>query len=105
MDIEIHGRHIELSETLKAHVERKLQFSLNRFEQHISKIHINLSDINGPKGGRDKQCTVQVHFAKMNEIVIKDTQASLSLAIDRTLQRAARSVARKVDQQQGRSSC
>ncbi len=54
MNIEIHGRHIEVSETLKAHVERKLQFSLNRFEQHISKIHINLSDINGPKGGRDK---------------------------------------------------
>jgi ribosomal subunit interface protein len=104
MNIEIHGRHVELSPTLKAHIEQKLQFSLNRFEQHISKITISLSDVNGPKGGLDKQCTLQVFLVNMNDVVIKDTQATLSLAIDRAIKRAGRSVARKVDQQQDRSS-
>lgn len=98
MDIEIKARHLELTPNLKMQIKRKLQFSLNRYERHIGGISIALADINGPKGGVDKQCTIQVFLAKMEDIVIKDTQANLSLAIDRAMQRAGRSVARKIDQ-------
>jgi putative sigma-54 modulation protein len=104
MNIEITGRHAELSQTLKSHIQQKLQFSLNWFEQHICKIYISLADVNGPRGGVDKQCTLQLFLANMNDIVIKDTQATLSLAVDRAIQRAGRSVACKVDRQQDRSS-
>ena len=100
MHIEIHGLPVALSQTIQAHIEQTLQFSLNRFEQHINKIYISLSDVNGPRAGLDKQCTLQVFFANTSDIVIKDTQATLSLATDRAIQRAGRSVARKVDQQQ-----
>jgi len=99
MNIEIHGQHLTLSPILKAHIEQKLQFSFNRFEQHISTIHVGLSDINGPRGGLDKQCTLQVSLASMSDVVIKDTQRTLSLAVDRAIQRAGRTVARKVEQQ------
>ena len=100
MNIEIHGQHVTLSQTLKAHIEQKLQFSLNRFEQHISKVCVSLADVNGPRGGLDKQCTLQVSLAKMSDVVIKDTQITLSLAVDRARQRAGRSVTRKITQQQ-----
>lgn len=98
MEIEIQARHIEQSQKLKAHIQRKLQFSLNRFERHIREVSIGLSDVNGQKGGFDKQCTMQVILVNMDDIVIKDTQASLYLAIDRVMQRACRLVARKVGQ-------
>ena len=99
MHIEIHGLPVALSQTIQAHIEQTLQFSLNRFEQHISKVYISLSDVNGLRGGLDQQCTLQVVLTDTSDVVIKDTQTTLSLAVDRAIQRAGRSVARKVDQQ------
>jgi ribosomal subunit interface protein len=97
MEIEIQAHHIELSQKLKAHIQRKLLFSLNRFEKHISEVSIELSDVNGQKSGLDKQCRIQIILRNMEDITIKDTQASLYLAIDRAMQRADRSVARQIN--------
>lgn len=98
MKIDIQARHIELNQQLKEHIQRKLQFSLNRFERYIGGVSIGLSDVNGPKGGFDKQCTIQVFLEKMEDVVVKDIQANLPLAIDRAMQRSSRSVARKINQ-------
>lgn len=98
MKIDIQARHIELNQQLKEHIQRKLQFSLNRFERHIGGVSVGLADVNGPKGGFDKQCTIQVFLDRMEDVVVKDIQANLSVAIDRAMQRSGRSVARKINQ-------
>ncbi len=100
MKIDIQTRGFDLTEGLKAFIQRKLQFALSRMESHISVISIGLSDINGPKGGIDKRCRLQVSIANMEDIVIKDTQPDLYCAIDRTMQRASRVVTRKIARQQ-----
>lgn len=100
MKIDIQSRHFELTEGLKAHIKRKLQFALSRMESHITAISISLSDENGPKGGVDKHCRLQVCLTNMGDVVIKETQTDLFTAIDRAMQRANRSVARNIDRQQ-----
>ncbi len=100
MKVHIQSRHFELTEGLKAHIQRKLKFALSRMESHITAISVCLSDVNGPKGGLDALCQLQVSIANMEDIVIKDRQTDLYCAIDRAMQRASRTVARKVARQQ-----
>ena len=61
---------------------------------------MRLSDINGPRGGADKRCHLQVVLKGLPDVVIEDTEADLYVAIDRATDRAGRTVVRKIDRQQ-----
>lgn len=98
MQIEIHAHDFLLTEGLRAHVDRRFQFSMSRFLDHVQRVTVRLSDINGPKGGVDKHCQVQLHLRALPEIVVKDTEADLYVAVDRAADRAARTLGRKLQQ-------
>ena len=67
MKFGIQGRHIELTAALLAHVERRLRFALSRFGQKIRLAAVQLADLNGPRGGLDKQCRVRGHPLSVGE--------------------------------------
>ena len=47
-----------------AHVaQQRLRFALGRFADRVRSLTVRLSDINGPRGGRDKRCTIAVRLA------------------------------------------
>jgi ribosome-associated translation inhibitor RaiA len=58
VQVQVRGRNIELTEELRAHVERRLQFALSRFSQRIDRVVVRLADANGPRGGDDKNCPI-----------------------------------------------
>ena len=97
MKLNIQSKHIELTQELKAHIQRKLQFALSRLDSYITAISVNISHINDPKGGLDKQCGIQICVANMQAISIKDTQTHLYCAIDRAAQRASLALNSKID--------
>ncbi len=96
MRIGIRGRHIELTEALLAHVERRLRFALSRFGQKIRLAAAQLADINGPRGGVDKQCKVTVTLSPSGKVMVEATDADLHTAIDRAADRLERSVTREL---------
>ena len=99
MKILIQSHHFELTQGIKDHIQRKLQFAFSRMERHITVLSVCLSDVNGPKGGPDKRCRLHVCLANMENVVVRDTQTDLYCAIDRAMHRASRSVARKISRQ------
>jgi putative sigma-54 modulation protein len=50
--------------------------------------------VNGPRGGEDKRCCIQVVLPGAQKIVIEDTEDNVYLAINRAVDRAERSIAR-----------
>ena len=56
---------------------------------------------NGPRGGKDKRCCIQVPFPGTRNVVIEDTEADLYVAIDRAADRAARAVSRRLERASG----
>ena len=96
MNVNIQSRLVELTPGLETHIYRKLHFELSRMESHITALAIIVSDVNGPKGGIDKQCLLQVSVANKGYFVIKDRQTDIYYAIDRVMQRVSRLVARKI---------
>ena len=102
MQIDIQARQFSLTRALNYYTERRIRFALTRFEERISRISIWLSDVNGPKGGRDKHCRLHLVLAGKPDVIVEDTQVNLYAAINRAVDRASRTLVRKLDRQQSR---
>ena len=100
MQIDIQSRGFSLTDALLNYSEQRLLFSMSYFSGHINKVIVRLSDINGPRGGTDKRCHLQLIITGLPDIVVDDTEADMYAAIDRAMDRARRTVARKIDRQQ-----
>jgi ribosome-associated translation inhibitor RaiA len=97
MQIDIQALDFPLTHALRNHAERRMRFALTCCDDHIQRVVMRLSDINGPRGGADKRCQVQVVLAGLPDVVIEDTEADLYIAIDRATERAGQTLLRKVD--------
>jgi putative sigma-54 modulation protein len=96
MQIDIQARNFPLTDALRNHTKRRLGFALSARDDHIQRVIVRLSDINGPRGGVDKCCHIQVAIARLPDVVIEDTEADLYAAIDRAADRAGRTVGRRL---------
>jgi len=100
MQIDIQARHFTLTDALRSHAERRLRLALTCCDDHIQRIVMRLSDINGPRGGVDKHCHLQVILAGLPDVIIEDTEADMYVAINRASDRAGRTLVRRVNRQQ-----
>ena len=66
----------------------------------MQRVVVRLSDINGPRGGEDKRCHLQVVLSGLPEVVVEDIEADLYFAIGRAADRAGRTVMRKIGRKQ-----
>ena len=80
------------------HLVRKLlEFRMARFAGRVASLTVRLGDVNGPRGGVDKKCSLAIRLADPKRlIVIEDTDTAAEAAIRRAVDRAGRAVARAV---------
>lgn len=97
MRITIQSHGFILTEALRAYVEQRLRAALGWSGTRLRKLVVSLSDINGPRGGIDKRCKIQVQLSGGKDVVIEDTEADMYTAIDRAAERADRAVVRRVE--------
>ena len=97
MPLETRGQNLRVSEALRTYVERRIQFALARFGARIERVTVRLTDVNGPRGGVDKQCRIAVLLAGSNRVLVEDEDADLNVAIDRASDRAGPSAARQLE--------
>lgn len=97
MRIDIKARGFDLTEGLREHTVRRLQFALGWANHDVRAINVRLFDINGPRGGKDKRCRIQVPFPGTANVVVEDTESDLYVAIDRAAERAERAVVRRLE--------
>ena len=103
MNLHIQSKTFSLTGALKQYVKRKVDSVIQQRADHIQRINVNLSDINGPHGGIDKRCQVHLVIPRMPDIVIQDTQANLYNAIDSAISRAKVALSRKLARRQVKS--
>jgi ribosomal subunit interface protein len=94
MNIAIQSNGLILTDSLRAHVHRRLETSLGW--ALTRRLAVWLSDINGPRGGRDKRCKIQISLDHGKTIVIENTEEDLYAAIDLAAERADRALARQL---------
>ena len=95
MQIEIQARNFSTTRAMRSYIERRVGFALGTCYRHVKRILVRLSDVNGPRGGNDKRCHIEV-ILPGQAVVVEDTEADLYFAINRAVSRASRTVKRRL---------
>lgn len=96
MKVDVHAQGFALTPALSEHTERRLRFALKHAADQVQNVTVRLADVNGPRGGVDKRCSVHVVLAGLPDIVTEDTEADMYIAINRAVDRVGRTVLRRV---------
>jgi len=96
MQINIKGRQVQLQDETIKNMKRRLLFSLSRFGHAIQGVTVQLTDINGPKGGHDKECLIIVKLQKGGKVVVQGSGIDCELALNHCADRIGRTVDREL---------
>src|SRR6476659_6116607 len=82
--------------TLQRASERLLLFATDRFQPQIREIGIIFRDVNGPRGGVDKQCRLIAKLRRGGTLEIEETRTSFLDAIQRAAKRLRLALTRRI---------
>jgi len=94
MHLQIQAHNFTLTDGLREHVSTRLAYGLNHGQDVVTRIVVRLSDVNGPRGGQDKCCGIEVRLKGSPALFVEDTQTDLYVAIDRAADRMGRALDR-----------
>jgi ribosome-associated translation inhibitor RaiA len=94
MQIQVNtGESVEGREALLRHTESVVKEALGRFSDHVTRVEVHLSDVNGHKAGEnDKRVLMEARIAGRQPIAVTDQAGSLHQAIDGATQKLKRSL-------------
>ena len=70
--------------------ERRVRFVLRRLGWMVPRAEVKMSDVNGPRGGIDKRCQVELRTDGAGSLVVASVANDWRAALDNALARAAR---------------
>jgi hypothetical protein len=89
MQVIFESRHPEATE-LRDLTERRVRFMLRRLGWLVPRADVQMSDVNGPRGGIDKRCQVELRADGAGSVVVASVARDWRTALDNALARAAR---------------
>ena len=103
MRVELRGHGVDVSNAMRAHVERALEFALDRFRERVESVRASVRDVNGSgRGGVDKECRITVALRPSGSVVARARSADAYAAMDAAAATVGRSLARAVDRRRTR---
>jgi ribosome-associated translation inhibitor RaiA len=102
MRLDIRSRSFPLTTYIHTHVERRIHYALDRVMARIAAVEVRLSDINGPRGGVDKQCGLLVRLADGRTVVVRERDTCVYRVVDRATTRVKRLVSEQLKRRRGR---
>ncbi len=75
---------------LRELAERRVRFALRRLRWLVPRADVQMSDVNGPRGGIDKRCQVELRTDGAGSVVVAAVAKDWRSALDSALGRAAR---------------
>ena len=86
--------------TLREHSIGRVRFALRRLSTLVPRAKVQLSDINGPRGGVDKRCQVELTTESAGKLVVYSLARDWRTAIDLALGRATQVLTRNLKRTQ-----
>lgn len=99
MEIIFESRDTDGSQMRELTVER-VRFVLRRLSALVPRAKVQFSDVNGPRGGVDKRCQVELSTEAAGTVVIASLARDWRTALDRSLGRATRVLRRSLQRNQ-----
>ncbi len=97
MQISTAARDITLTPAAERQLREHIRMALRRFDTHVRSVEASLSDVNGPKGGVDKQVAIRVRLRSGGAVVAEARCESTGAALALAVRRARRMLRRRVN--------
>ena len=101
MQVDIQARPFKLTGGIRHAVKNSLKPMQKRFGDVMHKIQVRLDDINGQRGGIDKQCLIVVDAGHRQTVVARALTDDLYQSISIAGHRAERALARNIAKHRG----
>lgn len=88
-----------LATDLRPLAEERVRFVLKRLAHLVPRARVQLSDVNGPRGGIDKRCQVEIHTEGAGTVVTSVTGRNWLGALNSALTRASTQVLKTLKRQ------
>jgi ribosome-associated translation inhibitor RaiA len=95
--LEVHTQGLKVRDALVDHVQEKLGARLGKYALHIDRVTVRFEDLNGPRGGVDTECRVQVMIPSRPTIVVTERATDAWRAFDGVCKSLTRAVKRDLD--------
>ena len=97
MKIVVRSVNLQLDARTRAEVGRRVHGSLGRLSPHILRVMVRVADKNGPRGGEDIACAVEMRLRPRGRIFVEETDIDLAGAVNRAAETAAETVVRSLE--------
>jgi putative sigma-54 modulation protein len=94
MNIEVKQKHVEIQDSVVDNIHRHIEADLERFDHMIKRVCVQIADINGPRGGEDKLCRIQVYLKHASAVIVEDRGSSVFTVVCRAIDRVNMAVSR-----------
>ena len=101
MNISLTGRHLELTDAIKAHMNTSIE-TLNKFNMDIISVNV-VASAQTKKGKEHSVVEFVINLAHKNSVIIKQNDGDLYAAIDIAISRAQKAMRRMHDRDTGHS--
>lgn len=80
--VEVRAHGVDIEEHHREYVRERLGHKLGKFAPAIERIAVRFEDLNGPKGGIDHECRIQVTLSGLGLIVVHERHPEAIPAFD-----------------------
>jgi hypothetical protein len=99
MQIIVESRDAQATPLREVSIAR-LRFALRRLKALVPRAKVQFSDVNGPRGGVDKRCQLELRTHSAGTVVIASLASDWRTALERSIARATRALTRSLQRQQ-----
>ncbi len=98
MQYDIHWKNSVRSKAAEVYARKRANLTLDRFAERIRALSLRFEDLNGPKGGVDKRCTVEA-VGQFGPLIASAKAKNYYAAAARAFGKLERGVARALDRE------
>lgn len=96
MKILFHGDHAFSGDT-EEFISSRCESAFDRFNSVIREIKVTVRDENGPRGGDDIRCIIQITMSGLADVIVHEQAESVKAAVGAAVDRAAYQVSRRLN--------
>ena len=100
MNITTRAQSFEMSQAIDEFAREQMRIALQRLSDDVVAVDVFMKDINGPKGGIDKQALIRVRLRNRQVIALETAHENLYAAIKKGIKRTKRAVRRHLRKSQ-----
>lgn len=102
MQIQVNPGDATVTDELEHTVHEEVKKATAHFAQRVTRIEAHLRDLNGPKSGLDKRCTIEVRLAGLDPIAVEHDATDMYEAIRGAAGKMQRAVEHLLDRHRER---